>query len=40
MGEAGRRKAIEKFSWEKTIDILLGHFERVVHGRGKIGACG
>jgi len=40
MGEAGRRKAIEMFSWEKTIDILLGHFERVVHGRGKIGACG
>jgi hypothetical protein len=30
MGDAGRKKAIEKFSWEKTTDILLDHFERVV----------
>jgi glycosyltransferase involved in cell wall biosynthesis len=40
MGDAGRKKAIEKFSWEKTTDILLDHFGRVVHGRGKEGACG
>jgi glycosyltransferase involved in cell wall biosynthesis len=29
MGDAGRRKAVEKFSWEKTTDILLDHFARV-----------
>jgi spore coat protein SA len=26
MGEAGRRKALEKFSWERTGDLLLEHF--------------
>jgi starch synthase len=30
MGEAGREKAIAKFSWEKTTDILLDHFHRIV----------
>jgi glycosyltransferase involved in cell wall biosynthesis len=26
MGEAGRKKALEKFSWERTADLLLEHF--------------
>jgi glycosyltransferase involved in cell wall biosynthesis len=26
MGEAGRKKAVEKFSWERTGDLLLEHF--------------
>jgi glycosyltransferase involved in cell wall biosynthesis len=30
MGDAGRKKAIDKFSWEKTTDILLDHFRRIV----------
>ncbi len=28
MGEAGRQRAIEMFSWSKTADILLEHFHR------------
>lgn len=28
MGEAGRQRAIEMFSWSKTADILLEHFQR------------
>ncbi|HYZ74536.1 MAG TPA: glycosyltransferase family 4 protein [Chthoniobacterales bacterium] len=27
MGEAGREKAVEKFSWERAADLLLEHFE-------------
>ena len=27
MGEAGRKRALEKFSWEKSADLLLEHFK-------------
>ena len=30
MGDAGRKKAIEKFSWGKTTELLLDHFRRVI----------
>jgi glycosyltransferase involved in cell wall biosynthesis len=30
MGEAGRVKAVEKFSWEKTAGILLEHLRNVI----------
>ena len=30
MGEAGRKRALEKFSWEKTGDLLLEHFKAVL----------
>jgi glycosyltransferase involved in cell wall biosynthesis len=30
MGEAGQRKAVDKFSWEKTADLLLTHLQSVV----------
>lgn len=30
MGHAGRKKAIEKFSWEITTDLMLDHFRRVI----------
>ena len=33
MGEAGRKKAVEKFAWERTTDLLLEHFGKVI-GRG------
>jgi glycosyltransferase involved in cell wall biosynthesis len=29
MGDAGRAKALEKYSWEKTTDLLLQHFRAV-----------
>jgi len=32
MGDAGRRKAIEQFSWEKVTGDLLGHFSSLVGG--------
>lgn len=31
MGEAGRRKAMEKFSWERTTDVLLEHCQRLLN---------
>lgn len=30
MGDAGRKKALEKFSWEKATDRLLGYFRAMV----------
>jgi glycosyltransferase involved in cell wall biosynthesis len=30
MGEAGRKRALEKFSWEKSADLLLEHFKAVL----------
>jgi glycosyltransferase involved in cell wall biosynthesis len=30
MGEAGRKKAVEKFSWERATDLLLKHFEALL----------
>ncbi len=30
MGEAGRRRAVEKFSWEQTTKVLLEHCERLL----------
>ncbi len=30
MGEAGRKKAIQKFSWEATSDLLLDYYRKVV----------
>jgi glycosyltransferase involved in cell wall biosynthesis len=35
MGEAGRERAIAKFSWEKTTEILLDHFHRIVREEGR-----
>jgi glycosyltransferase involved in cell wall biosynthesis len=29
MGEAGRKRAVEKFSWERAADLLLEHFKAV-----------
>jgi glycosyltransferase involved in cell wall biosynthesis len=40
MGDAGRRKAIDRFSWEATMDLLLGHFDRVVQKSGRNVPCG
>jgi glycosyltransferase involved in cell wall biosynthesis len=31
MGDAGRKKAIEKFSWEKATDRLIEHFRAMVN---------
>jgi spore coat protein SA len=33
MGEAGRKKALEKFSWERTADLLLEHFKELLNSR-------
>jgi glycosyltransferase involved in cell wall biosynthesis len=30
LGNAGRERAVEKFSWEKSTDALLKHFEAIV----------
>jgi glycosyltransferase involved in cell wall biosynthesis len=30
MGEAGRKRALEKFSWEKSADLLLEHFKALL----------
>jgi glycosyltransferase involved in cell wall biosynthesis len=30
MGEAGRKRALEMFSWERTADSLLEHFKAVL----------
>lgn len=37
MGEAGRKKAVEHFSWERITDTLLQHFRRVVTERDRSG---
>jgi len=29
MGDAGRQRALEKYTWEKTTDLLLHHFKTV-----------
>jgi glycosyltransferase involved in cell wall biosynthesis len=39
MGDAGRKKAIDKFSWEATMDLLLDHFDRIVRGNGGKEPC-
>jgi glycosyltransferase involved in cell wall biosynthesis len=31
MGEAGRHRAVEKFSWERTTDVLLEHCQRLLN---------
>jgi len=31
MGDAGRLRAIERFSWEKSTDTMLDHFESIVN---------
>jgi len=30
MGEAGRKRAVEKFSWQKSTELLLEHFDRLL----------
>jgi len=37
MGEAGRKRAVEKFSWQKSTELLLGHFHRLLQSGG--GPC-
>jgi spore coat protein SA len=31
MGEAGRQRAVERFSWERTTDLLLESFQTLLH---------
>jgi len=37
MGEAGRKRAVEKFSWEKSTELLLEHFQGLLQSGG--GPC-
>jgi starch synthase len=37
MGEAGRKRAVEGFSWQKSTELLLEHFHGLLPSRG--GPC-
>jgi glycosyltransferase involved in cell wall biosynthesis len=33
MGDAGRKRALERYSWDKTTDLLLAYFQMALEGR-------
>lgn len=33
MGDAGRARALEKYSWDKTTELLIDYFRKVVEGQ-------
>lgn len=35
MGEAGRKRAVERFSWQKSADLLLEHFHGLLQSAGQ-----